>query len=588
MNVTRWGIPLLFLTVVWSAEEFDIISRSSPSPGTDRIRIDRPKPTQRSVDYPQITFQPGDAVTITAGGCVQSGGHGDTWHRYVNPSGGDADKLYHGLITIPFATGVLERIQKYQNATVVVAANAPPGNLHLQLGFEDDNYSDNGYWGHDNGPNNQCGGTDGGPAWVVLTVVHHGTGGTQGGTGDFDLLWTQFDDNGIPLNPDWRAHAQKHQFPDPASCHWPWQSKSNKPECTNQITNTDTYSVCQIFSENFGFGGHANWIAATNTGWLRWEEKSIPTQDDEYSINMVTPGAAGATFSRPDGVHVEFDSDETIDPLSDDFKIPFWKAFKSAVDAGDSQAHAFLDGKEAIVTGLMGLDFAHSPGPENHPAWSLAVHSNTDFADDTWAFYIRGWGNEGYCSGDQHYISYVGNQYTFRFRWPSGATAGTVKSTQFLTNAKGVTATISFVPNQAVLLTFQNLPDPSAQDLVAGELHISWAGSPTVVITRQTPPSTVRTPPEAAEAYVDNAVGRLNPAQRAIYDGAAPKKVRAPAKPVTAVQAKTGPPVKIAANLHPQVRAAADSKLVAQKDGQIAALKKAFGGTIPNATPAKK
>src|SRR6185436_20563730 len=127
-----------------SAQDFDIITRTSLGPGREQIRIDQPDPTKRSVDYPQITFQPDDGVTITAGGCVQSGGSGSTWHRYVNPSGGDADKLYHGLITIPFATGTLERIEKYQGQQVHVAPNASPGNLHLQLGFEDDNYSDNG------------------------------------------------------------------------------------------------------------------------------------------------------------------------------------------------------------------------------------------------------------------------------------------------------------------------------------------------------------------------------------------------------------------------------------------------------------
>ena len=103
---------------------------------------------------------PGDTVAITAGGCVQSGGHGSTWHRYVNPSGGNTDRFYKGLITIPFATGVLDPIAKYVGTTVTVSAGATPGS-HLQLGFTDDNYSDNGYYSHDDGPNDQCKGSDG-------------------------------------------------------------------------------------------------------------------------------------------------------------------------------------------------------------------------------------------------------------------------------------------------------------------------------------------------------------------------------------------------------------------------------------------
>src|SRR5215470_7699945 len=66
-------------------------------------RIDEPNVGQRSTDYP-IIFHPGDAVTIDAGGCVQTGGSGRTWKRYVDPQGPNSDHLYHGLIEIPGAT----------------------------------------------------------------------------------------------------------------------------------------------------------------------------------------------------------------------------------------------------------------------------------------------------------------------------------------------------------------------------------------------------------------------------------------------------------------------------------------------------
>ena len=61
-------------TPIPPAPLFDIISRPTPPSGTDvAIRIDRPNPKQPSTEYPQITFQPGDTVTIHAGGCVQGG-----------------------------------------------------------------------------------------------------------------------------------------------------------------------------------------------------------------------------------------------------------------------------------------------------------------------------------------------------------------------------------------------------------------------------------------------------------------------------------------------------------------------------------
>src|SRR5260370_40569532 len=57
----------------------------------DLWRINEPNVKQRITPYPEIRFQPGDVITIDAGGCVQTGGHGDTWKRYVNPSGDDSD-----------------------------------------------------------------------------------------------------------------------------------------------------------------------------------------------------------------------------------------------------------------------------------------------------------------------------------------------------------------------------------------------------------------------------------------------------------------------------------------------------------------
>jgi hypothetical protein len=121
-----------------------------------------PNVRQRSTEYPQIQFEPGDHVYIEAGGCVQTGGAGLTWKRYVDPAA-DND-LYHGLISIPGGTAGLVRLLTMVNQTVVVTERGS-----LTLGYEDDDYSDNGYWGHDNGTGNQC--SNVGPAWVHLTIT---------------------------------------------------------------------------------------------------------------------------------------------------------------------------------------------------------------------------------------------------------------------------------------------------------------------------------------------------------------------------------------------------------------------------------
>ena len=49
--------------------------------------------------------------------------------------------------------------------------------------------------------------------------------------------------------------------------------------------------------------------------------------------------------------------------------------------------------------------------------------------------FVRNWGDEGFCSQDQHYLDLLNNTYTFRLPWRPGATSVSVKSsTVFQTN----------------------------------------------------------------------------------------------------------------------------------------------------------
>jgi hypothetical protein len=112
--------------------------------------ITEPVVTQEETTYP-LSFLPGDHVAVDAGGCVQTGGVGQTWKRYVDPSA-DND-LYHGLITIPGVTGNLERLVNVVGRSFVVGGRGP---VSLVLGYQDDGYGDNGYYAHDNGTGDQC------------------------------------------------------------------------------------------------------------------------------------------------------------------------------------------------------------------------------------------------------------------------------------------------------------------------------------------------------------------------------------------------------------------------------------------------
>src|SRR5579872_451507 len=180
-------------TEVWLIKEPDVgadVARFAFKPHTD------------------IRFQPGDGITIEAGGCVQTGGVGKTWKRYVNPSGPNADKYYYGTIWIPGVIGAqapnVTRIVDVLGTRWGIPTSANANNLYLLLGYLDDNYSDNGYYSHDDGTDDQC--KDSQNAWVRVTAVH-GVGGKlwagEAKLAPYDLLSDGDDDNLIPLNPYW-------------------------------------------------------------------------------------------------------------------------------------------------------------------------------------------------------------------------------------------------------------------------------------------------------------------------------------------------------------------------------------------------
>jgi len=170
------GIAVLLGSGGARAETFDIITKLVDTPTKTVWRIDRPNVKQPLQEYPEITFTPGDRVSIAAGGCVQTGGVGKTWKRYVNPSGPSSGSLYHGLIRVPGLNPTLVRLQQFGlNAehTVGPIPVGPNGaDAHLQLGYEDDNHSDNGYERHDDGTDDQCQNVP--PAFVVVSVGRMG------------------------------------------------------------------------------------------------------------------------------------------------------------------------------------------------------------------------------------------------------------------------------------------------------------------------------------------------------------------------------------------------------------------------------
>ena len=169
----------------------EVVTSETINSTTVKWLIFRPVITQAEKNYTKIKFETGDSVTVEAGGCDQTGGYGQTWKRYVDPQGPNADRLYHGLIEIPGVTNKFKASPSGPKGLVRLLdmgmKNLSSGQFsgqfvvgdlskvaekdrYLRLGFEDDNYSDNGYWGRDNGTGNQC--QNLGTSYVVITISH--------------------------------------------------------------------------------------------------------------------------------------------------------------------------------------------------------------------------------------------------------------------------------------------------------------------------------------------------------------------------------------------------------------------------------
>jgi hypothetical protein len=182
-------------------------------------QISEPTVTQRMTEYRQVRFQPGDTVVVQAGGCVQTGGSGRTWKRYVDPTGPDSDRSYHGMIWIPGVTSSLVPISSLVGSKHVISRNISSStNLFLRLGYLDDDYSDNGYYAHDDGTGQQCKGI--GSAWVQVITIASTSGSPVGPPpelGPMDLWSDTLDANLLYSQPQWVWASRNDRAPDPWS-----------------------------------------------------------------------------------------------------------------------------------------------------------------------------------------------------------------------------------------------------------------------------------------------------------------------------------------------------------------------------------
>jgi hypothetical protein len=166
--IPRVAGPFLLVTLLLAApaagaETFDQYSVRQAG-ATTVHRIDRPNVKRALTRYDRIRVSPGDRVVVRAGGCVQTGGRGSTWKRYVDPQGPNSEDYYSGMIQIPGVTDEPRRIEGVVGHTYIATASG-----NVSLGYQDDDFGNNGYSGHDDGTGDQCRGV--GPAWVEVEVT---------------------------------------------------------------------------------------------------------------------------------------------------------------------------------------------------------------------------------------------------------------------------------------------------------------------------------------------------------------------------------------------------------------------------------
>jgi hypothetical protein len=464
----------------------------------------------------KIGLRPGDLVTIFADGCVQTGGFGGTWKRYVNPQGRNADRLYHGTLGVlnavePDGTGLPNPVRIQDLLQGLQPVWIPVGQP-LRLGYEDDNYSDNGYWGHDNGNPPQCN-LDfshgfGGNAFVTVVIQHDQPQPGVPTLRDWDVVRDdldrkQFDFNALLFNPRWQWQTTPPQPNTPPLRRFDEDCPSVE-ECTTQAPTTDNGSIAEHVGDTASIGafgscnsGHLNWETATYKGRIFWKDHSF--WDDDYDLLLVPSslsngfanGVTGDNTLAPTNeyaIKLEFDEGESIDY----FVTQFWQDFRAAVH-NDNDPGGMVDGKEAVVIGLLGLDRAHGSRSELHPVFALAIHVNSGASDDHWAFFIRNYGNEGFCSDNQHYIESDLQAVTLqlpRLNTVSNTAKANPRSgtPRFATNIRQFQPPEVFAAgsSQDTFITVFLPPPPNNGDEGAwwsGDLHLEWKEDPSVSIT---------------------------------------------------------------------------------------------------------
>ncbi len=318
-------------------------------------------------------------------------------------------------------------------------------------------------------------------------------------TGQFSVVWTQRDLNGMPMSPEWAEQRDGEQLPPQPNNENTYKCVRHpdlKPDCTaqdvlvdDQTPNLFWRAICALeFSSKIH--GHVDWMPATYYGAVNWIH--INFGDADYNLRMFPYNGTAAVQNgltrnnnNQDGtqyIEMEFDSNET----SGRFETKTWRDFDDAANqlTGDAMK-AWLDPQHqetapfGVVTGLFNLDCEHDCRSELHPVYAMAVERDPNPSDNNWAILVRNWGDGGSCSGYNQQLVLPNNQYTLVLPNTTGNPTVLWNEVEFAVSNKSIPfPKMSFVSGYGFVLTF-TLPPPDQRALVELALHLKWpAGKP--------------------------------------------------------------------------------------------------------------
>lgn len=386
-------------------------------------------------------------------------------------------------------------------------------------------------------------------------------------TPQFSVTWNASDPNGMPLNPKWAAQRDDNQLPpvpnDEGKNKCVRRPDSN--DCTAQVPTLDKPPVigwgllCSLVPES-QIHGHVDWLPATYTGYLRWihiaadsdYNFSLFREEDDNGLTQNNQMYNGKRF-----IEVEFDSRE----ISNRFSTSTWRNFTVAAGSSDlDDMSQWLNPKSpetppnTVITGLFNLDCEHDCRSEMHPVYALAIETNDTRDDDTWAIFVRNWGDGGSCSRYNHQLELADNEISVLIPSKSAKEAKIpLGQIEFAVSDPDIKfPAIGFIPGMGYILTFK-LTDPKDRPLAELVLHLQWPASapapPRPKLPLQVREQAAEAPEENAESYLTSLfeqVGVQPPAKAEfITEATVPardKLVPAPASVKVKIYAPPPPP----------------------------------------------